>query len=172
MREEILSYLEEIRSHYSTYHNHKEASAWAAVAVFLGLIALFLGALFRHELDVLKEKQLAVSIIATVALVFSIYIWKQFCLCRIAASNVAAAFYLKTQLIGKPKQKIIPGHYDLRPSTEPKLQYLHVLPRAVLEKSDEFKNKGTGERTALEWLAYAMVWLPIAVIIFMLWPLC
>lgn len=171
MRSEILSYLEEIRSHYSAYHNHKEASGWAAVAVFLGYISQFFGLLFRNEINFPEEKRFVVLVIGVVVIVVSLYLKEQFRLSRIAANNVAATFYLKTQLIGNPKHKIASGAYGLRPSADPKTHYSYVLPRTILEMSDEFKNKGTGAKTALEWLAYAMVWVPLAAVVYLLWPL-
>ena len=37
-RREIIDLLKDIQSHYGTYHNHKETSAWAGVVLYAFLL--------------------------------------------------------------------------------------------------------------------------------------
>src|SRR3990172_3873134 len=106
MRDEILKYLEEIRSHYANYHNHKETSAWAAVAVFMVFLAQIFRPLFQGEIDKIIEKGSVTVIIIALTIIIYIYLKKQFELRAVGAGVVAAAFYLKTELINKPNQSI------------------------------------------------------------------
>ena len=169
MRTEVLQYLNEIRSHYASYHNHKEVSGWAAVAVFLVFASQFFGPFFRGEIDTCAKKVFVVLVLVALAAVVTWYLKGQFNLRRVGANNVAAAFYLKTDLIGNPTTTITPSDYGLRPASDPKMQYKYVLPRKVLETSDDLENKGAGARKNLEKLAYAFVWVPTLAVACVLW---
>ncbi len=37
-KEDVLRYLSDTRSHYASYHNHKEVSAWTGIVLFAALI--------------------------------------------------------------------------------------------------------------------------------------
>jgi len=44
-REEVLDFLGDLLAHYTSYHNHKDAMAWAGVVLYSGLSFAFISAM-------------------------------------------------------------------------------------------------------------------------------
>lgn len=156
-REEILNLLSDIQSHYGTYHNHKETSAWAAVVVYVALLVGFINAIIKAaSISPLMHEGMTIAILAVGATTL-VYLHKQFSLRRVGADYVAACIYLRSEIISKPAEKLNVSKYAPNSDAVSEMQSSYVLPNEVLKKSRDLKEKGQGSRTVLEKCAYVIV---------------
>jgi hypothetical protein len=148
-REEALKFLESLTQFLGAYHNHKEASAWASVGVFV----LAAGQLLQHRISyttLANSTKLALALLSVVLCgVTILFMHKQFALRRQAAQRAAACFRIRCKLIATPGQSLEPAAFVV-PQGE-------FLPQIVLDDVRELGLIGTASVTDLERAAYVLV---------------
>ncbi len=169
MREEILRFLYDTRSHYATYHNHKEASILAGIAFFFVLMGQLIVAISRGEFSSCLVKVILTFFIVALLKIMVLFLRTQFALRSEAANIVAACFHLTTEILSQPEITIELGDYSLPVSSDTNMQYKHVLPKRLLERSDQMSRLGQGARIKLERFLYGLVGVMSMAVIVVLW---
>ena len=147
-REEVLKYLNDMRQHYATYHNHKEIMAWAGVALYFVLLAGLIRAPGLGGSWALKL--IGVIAVICIAIVVRNYVSKQFSLKSYAANAVAACAYLYADLVAKVDKTPAAGDFDITPTTDKCGQSPYVLPKFVQEKLSQFESLGQAPGRTIE----------------------
>jgi hypothetical protein len=149
IREESLKFLESLTQFLGAYHNHKEASAWASVGVFV----LAAGQLLQHRISytlLANSTKFALALLSAVLCgVTLLFMHKQFALRRQAAQRVAACFRVRCKLIATPGQSVEPTAFIVPPG--------EFLPQIVLDDIRELGPIGTASITDMERAAYVLV---------------
>jgi hypothetical protein len=168
LKADALKYFQDVRAHFAAYHNHKETSAWAAVAVYLAITLQIAGGATSPAA---VEERIARSLtVGLLAIAMAIYVSFQLARRKNAADYVAASLAIIIEylpIVDGP----IPNEdaFRLVPSTDYDHQSPHVLPKIILEKANELKDKGQAtlknlERTmyfsvsAVTLVAMALIW--------------
>lgn len=138
-----IEYLQEIRQHYNEYHEHKEKSAWAGVALYVLFSGTLLPIQLRGPNEVVYDVVYTAFILMVATLVF-LYIRNQFDLKDEGRVYVAATMQLTTELIAMDEQEFEASDFFQLPATENR-QYDsdEILPDAILERADEFRHPTT-----------------------------
>jgi hypothetical protein len=155
-RQDILKYLGDTRSHYATYHNHKEVSAWAGVVLYV---------IFASQIAFARDEVLRNAAVLYVAWMLNgafflatlIYLHAQFRLRYDAANCVAALLYLSAEYLAMAELEVNKADWHIKASSGGVLHTPHVLPVWILQKSREFGEAGRVERRKLEAAAYVIV---------------
>jgi hypothetical protein len=156
-REEVLKFLSDTQSHWSTYHNHKETSAWAGLVLYVFLLGQIINAVDKGIASSCAIKTATILVILVSGIIICIYLYEQFSLRKRGADFVAACFYLESQFLSNPEQQ--PKSSDFVPpsSEDKRLQSSYCLPEIVLSTADKMASKGQGARSKLEYCAYGLV---------------
>jgi len=80
-KEDAIEYLQDIRQHYNAYHEHKEKSAWAGVAIYVLFAGTLLPIQLRGPDEIVYDIIYTAFILIVAALVFT-YVRNQFNLKR------------------------------------------------------------------------------------------
>jgi hypothetical protein len=154
-RQEVLALLRDIRSHYASYHNHKEASAWGGIVLY----AVLWSQLFK----VANTSSCGLKIAMTIGILLATgitgyFLKKQFYLIYKGASYVAASFFLESDVTSKPNEELNLGIYS-PPSKEQRSRTKsnYVLPTILQEKADELNPYGGAFRSAIEKSGYSLL---------------
>jgi hypothetical protein len=147
---DFLKYLQEVRSHYSAYHNHKETSAWAAATLYLAFAIQIATAR-----DMTSGWEGAIRIVAIISLAVAVcrYVEKQFELRQVAASMVEASLALFIEYI--PKKEPPPSElFCLSTVVNLEQQTPNIIPKFLESKATELASKGQGARLRFERTIY------------------
>ena len=160
-RKEALDLLADLLAHYTSYHNHKEAMAWAGVVFYSGLTFAFLTALRDRAPtgDYVHGVGLAITVwlLATCAVCYA-YLRKQFELRQHAANYIAACIWLRAHMLSDSARSIIAAQWlPLERVPRRKVQSVYTLPRVVVTCASELASFGGGSRLRLELCAYGLV---------------
>lgn len=144
-KQDFLKYLADARSHYTVYHNHKEASAWAGV----GLYGILVTQVMVARGDVLREHGVVVAasvLVAALMGVMLVYLRTQFRLRREAANYTAALLYLSASWVARDLSDL----GDLTPEVTGDAGHHspQILPKLVLSKSDGNGSSGSWRPSA------------------------
>jgi hypothetical protein len=168
-RDEILHYLAGAVAYWGAYHNHKETSAWAAVA-FMGVLGGFAPKMAEAVGPAsLASKSLAAGAIAAFTVLASLYLREQLRLRRRAAALVHACFYLQALYISKPDVAILAAVFAPADDVRPETQSHSSVPHEVESVCRGFATKGTGPLRTLEGLAQVFIWLIGLILVALLW---
>ena len=171
MRPELLRYLADVRSHYATYHNHKEATAWAATGLYVLLAAQLAKSLADKPPVSCAGKGAISAAVVVVASLFVMYLWRQFTVTRRAGGYVGASFQLGARLLSDPSY--MPSRDELAPAAGdapwPPIQSRASLPKVLISTSDTLANRALPNRRRLEALAYALILVGGSVPLLQLW---
>ena len=153
----VLSLFADIAKQYVAYHNHKETSAWAAVALWLAIVLQVSTSLVKQAGLVCSSRCLIVSTLVVGAALVLFYLCRQFELTRDAANYVAACTALSGEIVSG--QRRIENPLELAPPSNGDRRTLasHTLPRLVLETATRLESGGQGSRRFLERVGYALV---------------
>ncbi len=157
MKEKVAQYYEDTRKYYSSYHNHKEASAWGGIVLYV----LFCGAAAR--LDTPNSSVLWFNIgfsvfVAAIALSIILYVKNQYTLKDVAAAHTAAATFLLAEIILCSESKFDAREYmAIEESADVRYQASHVLPKKLLEKSKVMATRGGFSALITKLLAYGII---------------
>jgi hypothetical protein len=156
-KSDVLKYLSDTRSHYGQYHNHKEASAWAAAALYI-LFSIQISSSINHELPCLQCHRVAVLfLIVALATAVIFYLKAQFRMRRNAANYIAACFALSAEYLVKEEAQITAEAFALVETTDKQHHSPHILPKAILDKAAHFEKIGHGTRKLLETAIYVVI---------------
>lgn len=145
-REETLKLLSDYSSHFASYHNHKETSAWAGVALGVVTIGQLLMVSMRATAPGIAVKAALCGAIVMVGALTYAFFNTQLTLRRRAAALLAACLSMRLQMLederaggapltlSAPRREIRARH----------MQTSYFLPEQLTQKADEFEAKGTG----------------------------
>ena len=154
---DVLKYLSHTRSHYAQYHNHKEASAWAAAAVYI-LFLIQISRAINGELSCFSvHRVIVLLVIVVLAIAVLFYLKAQFRMRRNAANYISACFALSAEYLAKDEAEIEADAFALGQTTDNQHHSPHILPRAILEKAAYFDTIGHGTRKRLETSIYTVI---------------
>lgn len=158
-KQDAIEYLQDIREHYNNYHEHKEKSAWAGVALYV----LFAGTLLPIQLrgpNEIAYDILYTSFILIVATLVFLYVRNQFDLKNEGRVYVAAAMQLTTEIMAMDDQEFEANDFFKLPETEDQeYDSDEILPNQVLNKADEFRHPTThfGPSDISKFLCYLII---------------
>lgn len=149
--------MSDTRSHYAQYHNHKEASAWAAAAVYI-LFLIQISSSFNGKTSCVPGNRIAILLVIVVlAIAVFFYLKAQFRMRRNAANYVASCFALSSEYLVKEEPEINAEAFALVQTTDMQHHSPHILPKAILEKAAHFDKIGHGTRRRLETIIYIVI---------------
>jgi hypothetical protein len=156
-KEDVLKYLSDTRSHYLQYHNHKEASAWAAAALYI-LFLIQISTAIKEKLSC-DLVYLVMGFIVVIGVAVFIYLQAQFSMRRNAANYIAACFALIVEYLHKEDIDIGKDGdvFKLEETTDNNHHSPHILPKVILTKARHFDTIGHGTRKRLEWSIYIVL---------------
>jgi uncharacterized protein (TIGR02246 family) len=158
IKAEVLKYLSDMRADYSAYHNHKEVSAWAGVALYVIIISQ----LFFAKDDLLREPLILMAASVLLALLFVatiIYLKTQFYLRREAANYNGACIALSAEVLTKADEDIKEDDYLLESKVKDDAGHHspHILPKLITKKADELRTVGQKLQNRLVCAAFAII---------------
>lgn len=106
-KQEAVAYLQEIRQHYTDYHEHKEKSAWAAVVLYVLFAGTLLPIQLRGPDTVWYDTGYTAFIVVVAALVF-FYARNQLDLKNEGRVYVAASMQLLLELMAMDEESSTP----------------------------------------------------------------
>lgn len=165
----IARYLGDVASQYGAYHQHKETSAWAGVALFVTLIIWLLNTSSKHTSYSLVIRCGFSTVIVLLLLAFIVYLRQQFRARKRAADIVAACLSLRAEIIGQDSPTINRSDYLPPNRGDTESQSSHVISKAVLDRADQLAGLGQEARRRLELAAYAIVVIVVGFAIAALW---
>lgn len=168
---ELLQYLENTRSFFLSYHNHKEVMAWAGIVLFVALLTAIINVpngTRVHPLFYKAGKTFAIVIFAMIVLN---YLRVQFFLVSYASHVNAACFRLSAEILAAPEAdfKLDLSLKPLGGISEEGVQAVYYLPKGILDLKDAMKNVGVSARQDLEMLGYLLVVFSSLVAIVCVW---
>jgi len=158
-RSEVLKYLSDTRSHFAQYHNHKEASAWAAAAVYIAFLVQ-ISTSVGGQLSCLMGRGLAVILVIVLGVAVCRYLRAQFRMRHYAANYIAACFELSAEYLRKDQTEFNPDTFALVDPSDKEDKDHHspyILPKTILEKAKHFDTVGHGIRKRLECIIYIVI---------------
>ena len=171
IKSDVLKYLSDTRAHYAAYHNHKEVSAWAGVALYVLLIVqiLFAKDEFLKSSGIIAGTSILIVILLVVML---LYLKTQFSLRREAANYVAALLYLSAHHLRSNENDIQQENFLIAVKTDSGHHSPQILPKIVQDMASEMDWVGHGARRRLEFVAFSIVLVISAAALLRLWSLC
>jgi hypothetical protein len=164
-REETLKLLCDYTSHFATYHNHKEVSGWAGVALGVVTIGQLLMVAMRGNANGTSAKAAVCVAIIVVGLLTYAFFNTQLALRRRAAALLAASFSIRLQML-EAQRTGASGVTLTTPRREIRTRHMqgsHFLPEQLLEIADQFEGKGTGVGDKLDrYTRLTIITVPIA----------
>jgi hypothetical protein len=155
-RDEVLKLLSDIHTREAAYHNHKEASAWAAAAVYAAFVASTLTSSFSTFIS--ASPCLYVAYVLVLATIAVRYISVQYRLCRWASAYVAATDFVRMEIVSKPNVGFDPAEFGPVPLVGANGNDLNTwLPKRLHAEVARVQQQGQGARNTLEVLAYLFV---------------
>jgi len=159
MRENVIKYYESSRTHYTTYHNHKELSAWAGLILFV----FFAGFINLMKLPVGFEVDAAITITVFVLIVSVLvfrYISNQLEMKDLGGAYVAASIAFTTDLItGNITDEELDEYMKVEESPDVQAQSRHVLPYKFLKKAKVLNSRGRGFQDTTKHMIYGILFI-------------
>ena len=157
MRDKVISYYESLRSHYSTYHNHKETSAWAGLILFLffaGFVNLIKSPA-GHEIA--TATTFTVLILIVLFLVFR-YISNQLKMKDLSGAYVAASIAVIADLITDHiKDDELREHMKIEEFPDNQAQSHHVLPCKFIKRAETLNSRGRDFQDTTRHMIYSIL---------------
>src|SRR6266581_850312 len=155
-RDEALKLLSDIHAREATYHNHKEASAWAAAAVYAALVASTFATAPGALASVSPCWYTAYALVLTAIIVR--YISVQYRLCRWASAYVAASDFVRMEIVSRPSVQVDPTEFSPVPLVGANGNDLNTwMPKRLHAELPRVQQQGQGARGSLEVLAYLSI---------------
>ena len=157
MKSEILKQLSDIASRETSYHNHKETIAWAALVLYFILVAQIINKISCQPFSTI------------VLLVTAVAVWcilhVQYSRRKDAANTIAACQRLIAEFLPMEDSKFKEIKFELEELTESngkkgpssKSHYEYILPKFIIDKMEELDKVGHSPRRILEKMSYLML---------------
>ncbi|MCI5191874.1 MAG: hypothetical protein D3919_07730 [Candidatus Electrothrix sp. AW5] len=169
MKDKVIEYYENTRQYYGTYHNHKEISAWAALALYIVFASLINGITLPIKLKIESASILTVFVLAVAILVYR-YISTQIKMKDMAAAHAATAFLFLSEILSDDKNNNeLIEYLKIEESDDTSVQSSHVLPRKFLKKSKVLNIRGRGFQDTTRSMIYSILFLVTLLVIFVKW---
>ena len=168
---EVLKFLADTYARFGIYHNHKETSAWVAVALWFGAAITPVSSLLPNPAYLTNlGRSCLVLFIVTLGCLVWFYVATQLRQRSHAADVVAACGYLSVLIISgelDPKKT----DFKARPPAFRDKKDWHYLPAFLLEAVEDASHQDTYVRRRLELLGYSLILVPgIAALLIVCWP--
>ena len=183
MKDDLLKYLSDTASRESSYHNHKETIAWAALVLYFILVA-----------EIVKKiscQPLSTVVLLVAAIAVGYVLWLQYRLRKDSVNAVAACQRLIAEFLPMEESKFAKIDFKLADLTksdgEERLKfcnflsrlvkvksrsrshYPYISPKFVLDKMEELNKGGHSPRKDLEWMSYLLVFVATIVGLVIIW---
>lgn len=169
MKEFLVNYYENTRQYYGTYHNHKEDSAWAGLALHVLFCGLIIRADIPANLELASGIGLTFAVLMIALLVFR-YIQNQLEMKDLAGAYAAAAFYLLVEILRKKEAELNLNDYlTIKESPDTRAQSTHVLPACLLRKARILDTRGRWFQDRTRSTIYALLVLSTVSVIGLKW---
>ena len=169
MKNNIIQYYENTRLYYGTYHNHKEVSAWAGLALYVLFVGLVNWVILPDKYMLLSLIILSVFVIVVSILVYR-YISAQIEMKDLAGAYSATAFIFLSELIAKDmNEEELKKYMNIEDSADTKAQSSHVLPKIFLLKSEIMNTRGRGFQDTTRSMIYSILILVTVLILVVKW---
>lgn len=154
------------------YHNHKEISAWAGLALHVLFCGFILSANTPQNHQFLAKGILTGIVLFVAIFVFS-YVRNQLKLKDLAADISGAAEYLLVEIILKEDSELDPKYYMRinEENVDNKVQFGLTLPDRLLKEGDRLKEdrKAKKYQKMTRWMLYALLLLSTISVIGIKW---
>ena len=142
MKEKVVEYYENTRQYYGTYHNHKEISAWEALALYIVFANLINGISLPSKLKIESASILTVFVLAVAILVYR-YISTQIKMKDMAGAHTATASLFLSEIIANDiNDNDLLEYLKIEESDDISAQSSHVLPKKFLKRSKILNTRG------------------------------
>jgi len=169
MKQKIIEYYENTRQYYGTYHNHKEVSAWAGLALYVLFASLINWVRLPDAFKIIGASVITASVLAVASLVYR-YISTQLKMKDLAGAYAAAAFSFLTELIVSDKNdEQLKNYLRVEESADTNAQSIHVLPEIFLKKSKVLNTRGRGFQDTTRSMIYGILILVTVLVIVVKW---
>ncbi len=176
MKDDLLKYLSDTASRESSYHNHKETIAWAALVLYFILVGQIV-------------EKISCQVFSTVVLLVVAYgvvyvLWFQYGLRKDSANTVAEFLPMEepeftkidfkladlTKSDGEERLKFCNFLSRLvKVKSRSRSHYPYIFPKFVLDKMEELNKGGHSPRKDLEWMSYLLVFIATIVGLVIIW---
>jgi hypothetical protein len=165
---ELLTFLASVRSHYATYHNHKETAAWLAVVLFTA-IALQLGAAMPQVAPQSVRLTITLFVVGLV-LISCLYVFMEARAGRRASEYVSGCLLLESRILAVSDKDFDPAAYSMEEGSDTRMQSERVLPRFIREAADYVATSVRGRvGITLHYARYLLLALVAALSLFRAW---
>ena len=169
MKDKIIQYYENTRQYYGAYHNHKEISAWAGLALYVLFAGLVNWVSLPDKYKIPAVIILTLFVIAVLILVYR-YISTQIKLKDIGGAYVAAALIFLSELISEEKTKEeLKEYMKIEDSADTNAQSPYVLPKIFLKKSAIQNTRGRGFQDTTRSMIYGILILVTILVLSVKW---
>lgn len=169
MKQFLVNYYADTSQYYGTYHNHKEISAWAGLALHVLFCGLAIRADIPANLRLITTTALTVSVLLVGLFAFR-YIKNQLEMKDRAGALAGAAGILLVEILRTDETKLNPDDYlRVIESSDTKAQSSHVLPDRLLKKADVLNTRGRGFQDRTRSMIYSLLALSTVAVIGLKW---
>jgi hypothetical protein len=148
---DALRYLTDLRSFYATYHNHKEASAWAAAALYLVLLEQLSVSVKTGVPPDMGTRAVVTVVIVVLGVTVFVHLQAQMSMRRRAANYVAACLSLSLEIMDGSASGDFTAWFGPKASGDAR------LPEVIIERGLRYGEFDQGTRQRLEWSVYIAV---------------
>lgn len=169
MKQFLVDYYANTTQYYGTYHNHKEVSAWAGLALHVLFCGLIIRADTPAHLMLITTTGLTVAVLVVAYTAFR-YIENQLEMKDRAGALAGAAGFLLAEILRTDESKLKADDYLLvSESSDTQAQSSHVLPDRLLKKADVLNTRGRGFQDRTRAMVYALLALSTLSVIGLKW---
>ena len=166
MKQEVISYYENTRQYYRSYHDHKEVSAWAGLVLYMVFIGVVNWIKIPNKNEILIMTLVSIFVIVISILVYR-YISTQIKMKDLAGAYAATSFVFLSEIIQNEQigNNELIDYLKISESADTNAQSNHVLPKIFLNKSVILNTRGRGFQDRTRSMIYGIL---ISVTIFIL----
>lgn len=170
-RTEVLKYLGDTYTYYGRYHDHKETSAWVAVALWITAMGTVIVHSVKEDPTTYVGRIGLGLLIIVLGFSFFSYVLTQLRQRSHASDVVAAASYLSVAIIGG-KRGLTHLDFEVQSETYRGDKDWHCFPSCLLKEIRNMRVQDREIRARLECLAYSLLAVSsIAALVKLAWPL-
>ena len=169
MKKDLLDVYGKMAQHWASYHNHKEVSAWAGLALYFMFILVFLAADLPTNGRILAASGMTVAILIVLWPV-TIYIKNQLELKDKGGALDGAAWKLLAEIARIPENVLIADTYlEVTDSDDPMAQSSHTHPKRLVDEADIINSRGRGHQDVTRRMIYCLLLISTLCSIGLIW---
>ena len=169
MKDKVVQYYENTRQYYGTYHNHKEVSAWAGLALYV----LFAGIVNWVRLP--DKFKITIVVVLTVFVILVFILVYRYISTQIKMKDLAGAYagtssvFLSELISGEISEDELKQYIEIEDSADTSAQSKHVLPKKFLKKSEILNTRGRGFQDTTRSMIYGILFLVTILVLVVKW---